>query len=37
MRMLKKMSGVTREDKLRNEYMRGCIGSSIVDKIMENR
>jgi hypothetical protein len=38
MRMLKWMSEVTREDRIRNEYVRGSIGvASIVDKIRENR
>ena len=38
MRMLWWMSGVTREDKIRNEYIRGSIGvASIVDKMRENR
>jgi len=38
MRTLRWMSGVTREDRIRNEYVRGCIGvSSIVDKTRENR
>jgi len=32
------MSGVTREDRIQNEYVRGSIGvKSIVDKIRENR
>ena len=38
MRMLIWMSGVTREDRIRNEYIRGNIGvASIVDKLRENR
>jgi len=38
MRMLKWMSGVTREDRIRNEYVRGSIGvASIVAKMRENR
>ena len=38
MRMLRWMSGVTREDKIRNKYIRGSIGvASIVDKMRENR
>lgn len=38
-KMLRWMSGVTKEDKIRNEYvMRGSIGiASIVDKMEENR
>ena len=37
-KMLRWMSGVTREDKIRNEYIRGSIGvASIVDKMRENR
>jgi len=36
--ILKWMSGVTRENRIRNEYVRGCIGvGSIVDKMKENR
>jgi len=39
MRMLGWTSGVTREDKIRNEYVRGSIGVAwtIVDKMRENR
>ena len=38
MRMLRWMSAVTREHKIRNEYIRGSIGvASIVDKLRENR
>ncbi|KAL4104536.1 hypothetical protein QTP88_019831 [Uroleucon formosanum] len=38
MRMLRWMSGVTREDRIKNEYVRGSIGvASIVDKMRENR
>ena len=38
MRMLRWMSGVTRENKIRNEYIRGSIGVAlIVDKMKENR
>jgi len=38
MRMLRwMMSVVTREDRIRNEYIRGSIGvASIVDKMREN-
>lgn len=36
--MLSWMSGVTREDRIRNEHIRGSIGvASIVDKMTENR
>jgi len=32
------MRGVTRKDRIRNEYIKGSIGvASIVDKIRENR
>eukprot|EP00102_Acyrthosiphon_pisum_P026090 XP_016663300.1 PREDICTED: uncharacterized protein LOC107884852 [Acyrthosiphon pisum] len=38
MKMLRWMSGVTREDRIRNEYIRDSIGvASIVDKMRENR
>jgi hypothetical protein len=38
MRMLRCMVGVTREDIIRNKYVRGSIGvASIVDKKRENR
>jgi hypothetical protein len=38
MRILRWMSGVTREDKIRNEYVRSNISvTSIVDKMRENR
>ena len=38
MRMLRWMSGVTREDRIRNEYIRGSLGvASIVGKLRENR
>ena len=38
MRMLRWMSGVTREDRIRNEYLRGSIGvAPIGDKMRENR
>jgi hypothetical protein len=38
MRMLRWMSGVTREDRIRNEYVRGSIGvAPIGDKMRENR
>ncbi|XP_050534488.1 uncharacterized protein LOC126901782 [Daktulosphaira vitifoliae] len=38
MRMLSWMSGVTREDRIRNEHIRGSIDvTSIVDKMRENR
>ena len=38
MRMLRWMSGFTREDKIRNEYIRSSIWvASIVDKMRENR
>jgi len=34
MRMLRWMSGVIREDRIRNEYVRGSIGVAlIVDKM----
>ena len=37
-RMLRWTSGVSREDKIRNEYIRGSIGvASIVDKMREIR
>jgi hypothetical protein len=37
MRMLGWMSGVTKECRIRNEYVRGSIVvASIVDKIKEN-
>jgi hypothetical protein len=37
-RMLRWMSGVTREDRIWNEYLRGSIGMvSIVEKMRENR
>jgi len=39
--MLRWMSGMTREDRIRNEYIRGSIGvakmASIVDEMRENR
>jgi len=36
--MLRWMSGVTREDRVRNQYGRGAIGvASIIDKMRENR
>jgi hypothetical protein len=38
MRMLKWMSEVTREDRIRNEYVRSSIGvASVVNKMRENR
>jgi hypothetical protein len=38
MRMLRWMSGVTRDGKMRNEYIRGSIGvASIVDRMRKNR
>jgi len=38
MRMLRWMSGVKREDRIRNEYVRGSIGvASRVCKMRENR
>lgn len=38
MRMLEQTSGVTKEDKLKNEYTRGSIRvNSIVDKMRWNR
>jgi len=38
MKILRWMSGMSREDKIRNEYIRGSIGvAPIVDKIPENR
>lgn len=38
MRMLRWMSGVTRKDRIRNEYIRGSIGvAPIIDKMRENR
>jgi hypothetical protein len=38
MRMLKWMSGVTREDGIKNEYVRGSIGVAyIVKNMRENR
>ena len=38
MRMLRWMSGVTSEDRIKNKYVRGSIGvASIVDKMRENR
>jgi hypothetical protein len=38
MRMLRWMSGVTREDRIRNEYVRGSIDvASIVDKMRGNK
>jgi hypothetical protein len=37
-RILRWMSGVTRENRIRNEYLRGRIGVAlIVDKMRENR
>jgi hypothetical protein len=37
MRMLRWMSGASRKDRIRNEYVRGSIGAaSIMDKIREN-
>jgi hypothetical protein len=36
--MLRWMSGVARENRIRNKYVRGCIGvASVVDKMRENR
>jgi hypothetical protein len=38
MRMLRWMSGGTREDRIRKEYVRGNTGVAfIVDKMRENR
>jgi hypothetical protein len=38
MKMLRWMSGVTRKNRIKNEYVRGIIGvASIVDKMRENR
>jgi hypothetical protein len=38
MRMLRWISGVSREDRIRNKYVRRSIGvESIVDKMRENR
>jgi len=38
MRMLRWMSGVTKEDRIRNEYVRGNIEIvPNVDKVKENR
>jgi hypothetical protein len=38
MRMLRRMSEVTREDRIKNEYVRSRISVvSIVDKMRENR
>lgn len=38
MRMLRCISGVTREDRIRNEYIRSNIGvAPIVDKMPKNR
>ncbi|KAL4132087.1 hypothetical protein QTP88_009302 [Uroleucon formosanum] len=38
MRMVRWMSGVTREDRIKDEYVKGSIGiASIVDKMSENR
>ena len=38
MRMLRWMSGVTRKDRLRNEYIQGKLGvAPIADKLRENR
>jgi hypothetical protein len=38
MRMLRWTSRVTREDRIRNEYLKGSIGvASIVNKMRENR
>jgi len=32
------MNGITREDRIRNKYVRGSIGvTSIVDKMSENK
>jgi nonsense-mediated mRNA decay protein 3 len=37
-RMLRWMSGVSREDRIKNEYVRGSIGvASILDKMRDNR
>ena len=38
MKMLRMMCGVTRRDRVRNEYVRGSVGvDSIVDKIAQSR
>jgi hypothetical protein len=38
MRMLRWVSGVTKEDSIRNEYVKGNIGvASVMDKMRENR
>jgi len=37
-RMLRWMNEVTREDRIRNEYVKGSIGEApIVDKMRDNR
>jgi hypothetical protein len=37
MRMLRWISGVTREERIKNEYVRDSVGvASIVDKMREN-
>jgi len=38
MKMLRRMSGMTREDRIKNEYIKGSVGvAPIVDKFRENR
>jgi len=38
MRMLRWMSGITRESRIKNEYVKGSVEvTSIIDKMRENR